>query len=637
MSFLMFITRQVGQVHGGLMGVVQRAMVRACPHIWFERAEMKDRHLVTQRLKDHINDKNKLLILIFPEGTCINNTSVMMFKKGSFEIGGTIYPVAIKYDPLFGDAFWNSGKYSMVSYLLRMMTSWAIVCNVWYLPPMTQQEEEDAVQFANRVKSLIARQGGLVDLSWDGGLKRAKVKDTFKQEQQKMYSSMVIKREKSRCAMQFFSIHHCVLILFTLTFTTVPTQAYTSVMVKLNQSAVLPCEQNCSGFVRWTVADEPHEIVAQCNYTSCWSKEGFKISHDEYLKGNLSLTITAVDYSNRGLYTCERGCINIINTVRLSNELRTLYIDLKSGEDLVLDVHMPGPKEVTYKSKDQSKRYSELICSVIQQLLECKDEYTPRVALSDAGLILEKVTLSDSGFYSVWDKNNNDINLSYIVSVKKRFIDSVRVKIHGSVTLPCTRDCAGVVQWTHRGKVVAQCNETSCQSEEGYKMFRDQHNKDNLSLSITEANYSTWGVYECKCNNKTVNEQRVSIDDLDSVPYVVAPVAQNSSVHLKPGDNLFMDFPIAEEVKVIYNGSVIYSYNPIDNPPNKVDYTHRLLNILKLEKVNMYDSGNYIIQNTENEALLIYNVTVKDHSAHGLELRVPLWASLGVVFFNSYP
>ncbi|KAI4884150.1 hypothetical protein NFI96_024135 [Prochilodus magdalenae] len=182
----------VGQVHGGLMGVVQRAMVRACPHIWFERAEMKDRHLVTQRLRDHVNDKKKLPILIFPEGTCINNTSVMMFKKGSFEIGGTIYPVAIKYDPQFGDAFWNSAKYSMVSYLLRMMTSWAIVCNVWYLPPMTQKEGEDAVQFANRVKAAIAQQGGLVDLSWDGALKRDKVKDTFKQEQQKKYSSMVV-------------------------------------------------------------------------------------------------------------------------------------------------------------------------------------------------------------------------------------------------------------------------------------------------------------------------------------------------------------------------------------------------------------------------------------------------------------
>uniref|UniRef100_A0AAY4D7Y5 Phospholipid/glycerol acyltransferase domain-containing protein n=1 Tax=Denticeps clupeoides TaxID=299321 RepID=A0AAY4D7Y5_9TELE len=187
----------VGQVHGGLMGVIQRSMVKSCPHIWFERSEMKDRHLVTQRLRDHVNDKTKLPILIFPEGTCINNTSVMMFKKGSFEIGGTIYPVAIKYDPQFGDAFWNSAKYNMVSYLLRMMTSWAIVCNVWYLPAMTQMEGEDAVQFANRVKSAIARQGGLVDLSWDGGLKRDKVKNTFKELEQKKYSSMVVGDDSS--------------------------------------------------------------------------------------------------------------------------------------------------------------------------------------------------------------------------------------------------------------------------------------------------------------------------------------------------------------------------------------------------------------------------------------------------------
>lgn len=44
-----------------------------------------------------------------------------------------------QYDPRFGDAFWNSSKHNMVSYLLRMMTSWAIVVNVWYLPPMTIQ------------------------------------------------------------------------------------------------------------------------------------------------------------------------------------------------------------------------------------------------------------------------------------------------------------------------------------------------------------------------------------------------------------------------------------------------------------------------------------------------------------------
>lgn len=48
------------------------------------------------RLREHVSDPNNPPILIFPEGTCINNTSVMQFKKGSFEVGGVIYPVAIK-------------------------------------------------------------------------------------------------------------------------------------------------------------------------------------------------------------------------------------------------------------------------------------------------------------------------------------------------------------------------------------------------------------------------------------------------------------------------------------------------------------------------------------------------------------
>uniref|UniRef100_A0A8C2HBY2 1-acylglycerol-3-phosphate O-acyltransferase 9, like n=1 Tax=Cyprinus carpio TaxID=7962 RepID=A0A8C2HBY2_CYPCA len=173
------------------------AMVSYCHQPLISRHNWYFGHFLLLLLRDHVNDQTKLPILIFPEGTCINNTSVMMFKKGSFEIGGTIYPVAIKYDPQFGDAFWNSSKYSMVSYLLRMMTSWAIVCNVWYLPPMAQKEGEDAVQFANRVKSTIAQQGGLVDLAWDGGLKRAKVKDSFKEQQQKKYSHMVVGDDSS--------------------------------------------------------------------------------------------------------------------------------------------------------------------------------------------------------------------------------------------------------------------------------------------------------------------------------------------------------------------------------------------------------------------------------------------------------
>lgn len=81
----------------------------------------------------------------------------------------TIYfqlPFPLQYDPKFGDAFWNSSKYSMMQYLYLMMTSWAIVGDVWYLPPMFQAQGESAVEFANRVKRAISKQGGLVDLMW---------------------------------------------------------------------------------------------------------------------------------------------------------------------------------------------------------------------------------------------------------------------------------------------------------------------------------------------------------------------------------------------------------------------------------------------------------------------------------------
>jgi len=186
----------IGQIHGGVIGNFQNVLSKCSSHIWFERSESKDRLQVQKKLKEHVEDPDKLPILIFPEGTCINNTSVMQFKKGSFEVGGIIYPVAIKYDPLFGDAFWNSSKYGMMTYILMMMTSWAIVCDVWYLPPMVKNEQEDAITFANRVKAEIARQGGLVDLMWDGNLKRSSVKPAWKAIQQQAFSATLQQRLK---------------------------------------------------------------------------------------------------------------------------------------------------------------------------------------------------------------------------------------------------------------------------------------------------------------------------------------------------------------------------------------------------------------------------------------------------------
>ncbi|KAI6174916.1 Phospholipid glycerol acyltransferase domain containing protein [Aphelenchoides bicaudatus] len=150
--------------------------LRPRTEIWFRQA-----------LKEHVEDPKKSPILIFPEGTCINNTSVMLFKKGSFEVSDVVHPIAMRYDNRLGDAFWNSSKQGYFAYLVGMMTSWALMCDVWYLPPVHREPDEDPIDFARRVKRMIAQQGGLVDLEWDGNLKRSLVPEKLKVAQKDLF------------------------------------------------------------------------------------------------------------------------------------------------------------------------------------------------------------------------------------------------------------------------------------------------------------------------------------------------------------------------------------------------------------------------------------------------------------------
>ncbi|XP_053084880.1 uncharacterized protein LOC117595911 isoform X2 [Pangasianodon hypophthalmus] len=216
--------------------------------------------------------------------------------------------------------------------------------------------------------------------------------------------------------MQSCSIHHCVLFFLTLTFTTAPVSAAVcSTTVKLHQSVTLSCEYKCSGSVKWALFNNRDVVLARCNKTSCSSlKKGYEMSHDQYLKGDLSLTITAADYSKRNTYACECG-ISEISTVRLSIETVFSAVQMNPGEDLILDLSVPEPVEVIYKSRDSA--VGEQICTVTQRSLQCKAEYTHRTSLSHPELTLRDVQPSDSGSYTIRDlKNNEDLRV-YTVSV----------------------------------------------------------------------------------------------------------------------------------------------------------------------------------------------------------------------------
>ncbi|KAF4074800.1 hypothetical protein AMELA_G00243540, partial [Ameiurus melas] len=222
-------------------------------------------------------------------------------------------------------------------------------------------------------------------------------------------------RRRSR-DMQSCSIHHCVLLLLTLTFTTAPVaDADCPTLAKLHQRVTLPCKHKCSGETKWTLYDTRDVVFARCDQTSCSSVvKGYEMSHDQYKKGDFSLTITSAEYSMRNTYVCECRSSDY-STVRLSIETVFSAVQVKHDGDLILDLSVPEPVEVIYTSSDSA--VGEQICNVTQHSLQCKAEYTHRTSLSYPELTLRDVTYSDSGRYTIRDTENKEDIRVYAVSV----------------------------------------------------------------------------------------------------------------------------------------------------------------------------------------------------------------------------
>jgi glycerol-3-phosphate O-acyltransferase 3/4 len=183
----------VGQRHGGLMGFFQKYVVGSMG-VWFDRTNVHDRHYVSKKIREHIADPENPPVLIFPEGTCVNNRFCVQFKKGAFELDAEIVPVAIKYNPLFSNMFYNSKEQSFVQHVFRILTGWACVADVHYLEPVRRGPDESALDFAARVKSAIAHKAGLIDLPWDGLCKYVRPSPKLQEMQQRAFASCLFNR-----------------------------------------------------------------------------------------------------------------------------------------------------------------------------------------------------------------------------------------------------------------------------------------------------------------------------------------------------------------------------------------------------------------------------------------------------------
>lgn len=169
-----------GQKHGGLAGLLEKLGEKLTHSLWMDREDMRDRANFQKKVISYASNSDVDPVLLFPEGFCSNNTTVLQFRKAVFTGEVPIYPVAFLQNSRVGDAFWKEDTF--IPYVIRVMTSFATLYEIYYMPPMEQKETEDAVAFAGRVQSAIAAKVGITALPYDGGLKRAKNRLVYQQK-----------------------------------------------------------------------------------------------------------------------------------------------------------------------------------------------------------------------------------------------------------------------------------------------------------------------------------------------------------------------------------------------------------------------------------------------------------------------
>lgn len=185
MSSHRFCHATVAQVHGGLFGFLQRHALSLNGSLFFHRDETKDREKLARKMREHTQDRQTSPLVIFPEGTCVNNEYTVLFHKGAFELGCAVCPVAIRYNKRLGDPYWNTREQTFTDHVFYLMTRWMMVADVWWLEPRRIGAEESSIAFAERVKAAISEAAGLKNLSWNGYLKNF----VRKQDQEKLRST----------------------------------------------------------------------------------------------------------------------------------------------------------------------------------------------------------------------------------------------------------------------------------------------------------------------------------------------------------------------------------------------------------------------------------------------------------------
>lgn len=198
LSSYKFCHASVAENHSGLFGFFLKKILHKNGSLNFRRSEKSDKKMIKEKIKQHIMSK-KTPMLLFPEGTCVNNKYTVMFQKSTFELDATICPVAIKYKRQLFDPYWNRRKHNFTEHVLYLMSRWMIEVDVYWLDPVKRHKNENLLNFIERVKKLISDKAGLIPTKWNGYMKNQIIihdVDILRSAYNQVYLKVFEEREK---------------------------------------------------------------------------------------------------------------------------------------------------------------------------------------------------------------------------------------------------------------------------------------------------------------------------------------------------------------------------------------------------------------------------------------------------------
>ncbi|KAI4905850.1 hypothetical protein NFI96_021760, partial [Prochilodus magdalenae] len=190
-----------------------------------------------------------------------------------------------------------------------------------------------------------------------------------------------------------------------------------SLRTSIGSKATLPCyaetdkrTTDSSAYVLWE-KNEQQVLKLENGKTSYGA--GFDrrvtVSTGSYRKGDLSLTIDRVQFSDSGLYRCslKDGGYGQPNTISLTVEGHQFGHHKQDGDSVLLDLFVLPPVMVYFKPHEDTA--GSWMCTRPKDVVHCKPGFEQRVSIVNNSLMLSKLSPADSGIYTVTDVKSGEV------------------------------------------------------------------------------------------------------------------------------------------------------------------------------------------------------------------------------------